>query len=138
MASPLGLPRRLAASVGNSIDAAGELPVFQQKVLEHLASMDEVMSEHMSSMDDNTAALIELLQPMRDDMAELNARSVQMEGRIEQLERALAGQVHDELTQANGTMGRMEQSVATIAKRVPDPDEPGALAKARDAITGDS
>lgn len=39
MASPLDLPRRPAASVNNSIDAAGELPVFQQKVLEHLGAL---------------------------------------------------------------------------------------------------
>ena len=115
MATPLALPRRLAASIGNSIDAAGELPVFQQKVLEHLASMDQVMSEHLSSMDGNTAALIELIGPMREDMAVLAARSAE-------LERATV---------------RMEALLEGIAERVPDPDAPGPLAKARDAITGD-
>jgi hypothetical protein len=39
MAPDLGLPGRLAASVVNSIDAAGQLPLFQQELLEHLGSM---------------------------------------------------------------------------------------------------
>jgi hypothetical protein len=123
VASPLGLSRRLAASIGNSIDAAGELPVFQQEVLEHLASMDEVMSEHMSSMDDNTAALIEILGPMRDHIAELNTRSVEIERATGELQRRLI---------------TVERSVQTISDRVPDPHAPGPLAKARDAITGES
>lgn len=40
MATPLDLPRRVAASIGSSIDAAGELPQFQRELLEHLRSMD--------------------------------------------------------------------------------------------------
>jgi hypothetical protein len=106
MASPMDLPRRLAASIGNSIDAAGELPVFQQKVLEHLASMDQVMSEHMSSMDENTAALLEVIRPMQQDIAAVEQR-----------------------------IARLEQAVQTVADRTPDPHEPGALSKAKDALT---
>ena len=107
MASPMDLPRRLAASIGNSIDAAGELPVFQQKVLEHLASMDQVMSEHMSSMDENTAALLDVIRPMQQDMAEAKER-----------------------------IARLERAVETVAERTPDPHEPGALSRAKDALTG--
>jgi hypothetical protein len=94
VAGPLDLPRRLAASIGNSIDAAGELPVFQQKVLEHLASMDQAMNEHLASMDRNTALLLV---------------------RIEAAERTLE----------------------SISRRVPDPDKPGTLARAKDVLTGE-
>jgi hypothetical protein len=93
MASPMDVPRRLAASIQNGMDAAGELPVFQQKVLEHLASMDQAMSEHLASMDRNTALLLE---------------------RIE----------------------RAERTLESISRRVPDPDEPGTLSKAKDALKG--
>jgi hypothetical protein len=107
MVSPMDLPRRLAASINNSIDAAGELPVFQQKVLEHLASMDQVMSEHMSSMDENTAALLDVIRVAQRDISVLEQR-----------------------------IARLEHAVQTVAERTPDPHEPGALSKAKDAITG--
>lgn len=38
MGSGLGVPRRLVASVVDSIDAVGELPHFQQRLLEQLDS----------------------------------------------------------------------------------------------------
>lgn len=115
MAAPTDLPRRLAASIGNAIDAAGELPVFQQQVLEHLGSMDQVMSDHMASMDRQTAALVDLIRPMGEDIAALRTRAAEIEVRMESLER----------------------SVQTISDRVPDPDAPGPIAKAKEAITGE-
>jgi uncharacterized protein YoxC len=121
MASPMDLPRRLAASIGNSIDAAGELPVFQQKVLKHLASMDQVMSEHMSSMDENTAALLDVIRPMQRDIATLVEVIRPMQRDISSLDERIA---------------RLEGAVQTVAERTPDPDEPGTLSKAKDALTG--
>ncbi len=131
------LPRRLAASIGNTIDAAGELPVFQQQVLEHLGSMDQVMSEHLASMDEQTAALVDLIRPMGEDIARLNARVVAIERRIDALAQSLTTEVGGQLTEANATMMRVERSVKTISDRVPDPDAPGPIAKAREAITGE-
>jgi hypothetical protein len=104
VASPLDLPRRVAASVGSSIDAAGELPVFQQKVLDHLGSMDR-----------GTQDLVSLMGPMRQDIELLVARA-------SELERSTA---------------RIELKLDELRERLPDPDAPGPLAKARDAITGE-
>ena len=112
MTSPVDLPRRLAASIGNSIDAAGELPVFQQKVLQHLASMNRAMSQHLASMDENTAALVPLIEPMRADIADLAARSVE-------LERSIA---------------RMEALVAEVEQAIPAPTAPGPLAKLKEVL----
>jgi uncharacterized coiled-coil protein SlyX len=144
VASPLDLPRRLAASVGNSIDAAAELPVFQQKVLAHLGSMDQAMSEHLSSMDGGINGLRQLIEPMRRDIADLAARAVELERATGELERrigSLEGSVgHDlsgQLAETNGAMKRVEALVARIAERVPDPDAPGPIAKAKEAITGE-
>ena len=118
MTSPVDLPRRLAASIGNSIDAAGELPVFQQKVLEHLASMDQAMSQHLASMDENTAALVRLIEPMRADIADLASRSVQFERSTASIDRAL---------------GELQAVVAHIDERIPDPDT-GPVAKLKEAL----
>ena len=118
MTSPVDLPRRLAASIGNSIDAAGELPVFQQKVLEHLASMDQAMSQHLASMDENTAALVRLIEPMRADIAELSSRSVEFE-------RSTAS--------IDGALDELQAAVARIDERIPDPDA-GPVAKLKEAL----
>ena len=93
MASGLGLPRRLAASVAHSIDAVGELPLFQQWVLEHLDSMDREMG-------------------------------------------ALNDSMTQKLDETKAVMLRIERHIAMIAERTPDPDAPGRIAKAREAITG--
>ena len=145
MASPLELPRRLAASVGSSIDAAGQLPVFQQRVLGHLESMDQAMGEHLRSMDGGIQALRELISPVRDDIAALTARSVELERSTRELERritelqgSVAGDLDGQLAEANDVLKRLEALVARISERVPDPDEPGPIAKARDALTGES
>ena len=118
MTSPVDLPRRLAASIGNSIDAAGELPVFQQKVLEHLASMDQAMSEHLASMDGSTAALVRLIEPMRADIAELTSRSVEFERSTASIDRAL---------------GELQAVVAHIDERIPDPHA-GPVAKLKEVV----
>ena len=121
MTSPVDLPRRLAASIGNSIDAAGELPVFQQKVLEHLAAMDHAMSQHLASMDENAAALVRLIEPMRTDMAALASRSVEFERSMASIDRAL---------------GELQAAVARIDERIPDPDA-GPVTKLKEALIGE-
>lgn len=120
MTSARELPKRLAASVNSSIDAAGEMPTFQQKVLEHLGSMDQVMSEHLSAMDGGIASLSELIGPMREDMATLAERATTLEASTLEMARAL---------------DRLEKLVAHIDDRIPDPDAAGPIAKAKDALT---
>lgn len=144
MVSPLDLPRRLAASVGNSIDAAAELPVFQQKVLEHLTSLDEAMSRHLSSMDDGIQGLRELIVPMREDIADVASRAVELERvtgelerRVGRLEGSAGEDLSGQLTETNDAMRRVEALVARISERIPDPDAPGPIAKAKEAITGE-
>jgi hypothetical protein len=103
MDSGLGVPRRLVASVVNSIDAVGELPHFQQRLLEQL--------------DSTTRAIARL-----EESVELMA--------------ALADSMNEKLAESKAVMLRIEQSVATIAERTPDPQAPGPIAKAKEAITG--
>ncbi len=95
------------------------------------------MSEHLASMDEQTAALVDLIRPMGEDIARLNARVVAIERRIDALAQSLTTEVGGQLTEANATMMRVERSVETISDRVPDPDAPGPIAKAREAITGE-
>jgi hypothetical protein len=89
VAPGLGLPGRLAASVVNSIDAAGQLPLFQQRLLEEAGAMRQGIWR--------------------------------LEGSVRQLELRVL---------------QIEQSVTKIADLTPDPDTPGPIAKAKEAITG--
>ena len=89
------------------MDAVGELPTFQQRLLDHLGSMSR-------------------------GILRLDASVAQLERRVE----GLADSMDARLTDTNAAMVRVEESVATIVDMTPDPDAPGPIAKAKEAITG--
>lgn len=132
MASPTDLPRRLAASIGNSIDAAGDLPAFQRQLL-----------DHMRSMDHGIQTLVEAIEPMRSDIAELKAgaarlerTTVAMQDSTGGLARSIGPDASGKLDELIAQMGRMEDHVANIDGHIPGPDAPGTIAKAKEALIG--
>lgn len=136
--APVRLPRRALESLDLLADATRRLGRFEDAVLGHLGSLDE----QARSIGEDLAAAREQVESLHAHVALLD-RTVTRIGEV-------VAQLDERVAALDGAMPRLEHQVATtrqtvdglkeelndLAEHLPDPDGPGPIARAREAITG--
>jgi hypothetical protein len=76
---------------------------------------------------------------MKEDLGGRLDRLHECVRELEEIEAGLdkrVGRLCEEITAMHGTVGNLRDDVERITERLPDPNEPGPLERARDVLTG--
>ena len=155
--SLLRLPEQLGGALQATAEVARRLPELQRVVTERLGSVDRGVREAVVAL----AGVAGDLERVRATIEPQHARVAAIEGGLEILP-ALAANVEqvretvepqyrrveaiqhaverleERLAELQRTLQVLESNVEDATEKIPDPDAPGPIARARDTITGRS
>lgn len=119
--APVRLPRRAIESLDLLGDAARRLIALEGAVLGHLESLEE----QARSIGKDLAATREQVESLHADVT----------GRLAALDAAIPRLEHEVATTREAVDG-LKAELKDVTEHLPDPDGPGPVARARQAITG--
>ena len=136
--APVRLPLRALESVDLLADAARRLVRLEDAVLGHLESLDQ-----------QARGIGEDLAATREQVGSLHVHVTVLDRTVTRIDGVVA-QLDDHVAALDSAMPRLEHQVATtrhtvdglkaelkdLTEHLPEPDAPGPIARARDAITG--
>lgn len=111
------LPGRLAAAAETAIDRLGAL----EGSVRDIASLLPGIARDVSSLGAELTGLRAGAEPQLQRVAVIEETAARLEARVVEVQAALS---------------RLEGAVRGAVDRLPDPDAPGPLARAKDALTG--
>jgi hypothetical protein len=136
--APVRLPQRALESLDALGEAARRLVHLEDAVLGHLESLDQAGRDIAADLAATVADVrslhshVTLLEGgvtrIADVVADLDARVASVDSAIPRLER--------EVTATRQTLASLKTDVEDVSEHLPDPDSPGPIARAREAITG--
>jgi chromosome segregation ATPase len=149
------VPRRLLGAGRAAIEAAESLPALERAAASRLRSLDRAVHELMAVLPaiagdlarvraivepqfERVAAIESLIAGLPVLAGELEAvRSIlgPQQERVADIE-AMVARMETLLGDVQGALERLEARTAKAAELLPDPDAPGPIARAREALTG--
>ena len=125
--APLRLPWRLVGALDLVEDALQDIRPMRSEVVA-IRKQSEPLSELLSALDGLKADLVTRL----DALYKLTATLEEVETDLDEN----VAQVTGKLTVLHETVLALQDDVQRITNRLPDPDAPGPLERAREALTG--
>ncbi len=127
LVAPLRLPARVVELAEMAADALADVGAIRTEVVR--------IRRQSESLDELLPALNSLKQDLGGRLDSLHEIVNGLEGIESDLDTTVAGLV-GQLTALHQTVASLQDDVQRITHRLPDPDEPGPLERARDALTG--
>ena len=125
--APLRLPGRLVAALESAVDALQEVRPIRADVGR--------IRKQSESLDELLPALESLKADLGGRLDGLHHLVETLEGVEEHMDTTVAD-LGRQLTAVHQTVLHLQDDVQRITNRLPDPNEPGPLERARDALTG--
>ena len=119
--APLGLPSRAVRDLEAVGDAARGMPEFERALIERL---DDIGAGLLGVR----AELRGSIERVSEDIARLDEKVAALQLDVPELRRELAA--------IEQHVAGLKEQVSFAVEHLPDPNSPGPLARARDAITG--
>jgi hypothetical protein len=134
--APLSVPARAVDDLRGLSDTAQELPGLLRQLLEGVRSLDRRVSR--TSVD--VSSIPEQLGELRADLLALGAGMLRLQdsvaavdGRLTTVQTAIDGLLLT-VPGLQEDLSGVRQDVHEAVRRLPDPDQPGPLARVRDAL----
>jgi hypothetical protein len=134
--APLSVPARAVDDLRGLSDTAQELPGLLRQLLEGVRSLDRRVSR--TSVD--VSSIPEQLGELRADLLALGAGMLRLEdsvaavdGRLTTVQTAIDGLLLT-VPGLQEDLSGVRQDVHEVVRRLPDPDQPGPLARVRDTL----
>ena len=121
--APLLLPRRLLRDLEAIGAAARGLPTFERVLLERLEDLGNDVRDMATELNAAVERVVE-------DVKQLDARVAVLQAGVPELNR--------ELVATKGLVSDLKSQVDYAVEHLPDPNSRGPIARARDAIAGNS
>lgn len=125
--APLRLPARVVEAVQMAADALQDVALIRAEVVR--------IRKQSEPLDGLLPALNDLKEDLAGRLDSLQKIVNGLEGIEADLDTTVAG-LAGELAAVHQTVISLQDDVQRITHRLPDPDEPGPLERARDALTG--
>jgi len=125
--APLRLPVRVLEAVEMAVDALADVSLIRSEVVR--------IRQQSESLDELLPALNALKQDLGGRLDSLREIVNGLEGIESDLDTTVAGLV-TQLGALHQTVLTLQDDVQRFTDRLPDPDAPGPLERARDALTG--
>lgn len=125
--SPLRLPERLVVAIEVIAERLEDVRPMRAGV--------EMIRDQSRDLGD----MLPALTGMKEDLSGRLDRLHECVLELEEIEAGLDRRVErlcEEITAMHGTVGNLKSDVERITERLPDPNEPGPLDRARDVLTG--
>ena len=125
--SPLRLPERVVLAIEGIAEQLEDLGPMREEV------------EAIRNQSNDLSALLPALSTMKEDLGVRLDRLHECIIELEALEAGLdnrVAQLCEEITAMHRTVGALKGDVERITERLPDPNAPGPLEKARGVLTG--
>lgn len=127
--APLRLPARLLGAVEMAVDALADVSLIRSEVVR--------IRQQSESLDELLPALNALKHDLGGRLDSLREIVNGLEGIESDLDTTVAGLVN-QLGALHQTVLTLQDDVQRFTDRLPDPDAPGPLERAREALTGGS
>ena len=125
--APLRLPARVVVAIEDIAEAVRDVRPMREEV--------ETIREQSSDLAELLPALTSMKEDLGTRLGSLHECIVELEGIEAGLDKRVGG-LCQEITAMHRTVGGLKGEVGRITERLPDPDAPGPLERARDVLTG--
>jgi chromosome segregation ATPase len=111
-------------------------------VAQTLAQLPQTIGDRLSALDHGLQEILALLPAAVADLASVRAIVEKQDARVQvAVERVaaieqIADRLETQMSDVQQRVARVQGILETALERLPDPDAPGPLARARDALTG--
>jgi hypothetical protein len=111
-------------------------------VMQTVAQLPETIGDRLSALDRGLQDILALLPAAVADLASVRSIVERQDARVQvAVERVaaieqVADRLETQMSDVQHRVARVQALLETALERIPDPDAPGPLARARDALTG--
>ncbi|MBE2319452.1 hypothetical protein DVA67_025985 [Solirubrobacter sp. CPCC 204708] len=117
------VPNAILGVAGTTVEAARNLRTLERIVTDRLASLDQGLRE-----------IVAVLPAVADDLMRVRAIVEPQHERVAAIERDV-GRLDERLASLQHTLSLLKSEVTDATELLPDPDAPGPIARAREALT---
>ncbi len=127
--APLRLPERVLAAIEDIAEAVRDVGPLRAEV--------ETIRRQSADLGKLLPALTSMKEDLGGRLESLHECIVELEGLEEGLDKRVTG-LCQEITAMHRTIGGLKGDVEQITERLPNPNAPGPLERARELLTGDN
>jgi hypothetical protein len=120
------LPQLLVGAAQATVDSALRVSGLQQALIDPLGSLERGLSD-----------ILALLPALASDLERVRATIEPQHDRVAGIEQTIT-RLEARINDLHGTLRLLKVDVHDVTEHLPDPDTPGPLARARDALAGHS
>ena len=125
--SPLRLPERVLVAIESIAERLEDVHPMREEV--------ETIRRQSAVLDELLPALTSMKEDLGSRLESLHELILELEGIEAGLDKRV-GELCQEITAMHRTVGGLKGDVERVTERLPDPNEPGPLERARDVLTG--